>query len=107
MEESWFFDLEGNPMSTREYAALFRSRKGKVRKDVVGDWTVSTEWVGQRHRLEWAGEVPLVYQTSVTPRGYIIPSFIRSWATLAEAQVGHSEMFAEIREREADGGYRP
>jgi hypothetical protein len=107
MDEAWFFDMEGNPMSTREYAALFRSRKGKVKKDVVGEWTVSTEWVGQRHRLQWAGEVPLVYQTSVTPRGYVIPSFQKSWETREKAQIGHAEMVAEIREREADGGYRP
>ncbi len=97
------FGLDGAPITFEEWSALFESDQRFVEKTDVGDYMVSTVWLGMVHGF--SDGAPLIFETLVflgAESFECAPDFEdlqRRWATRAEAAAGHAEIVAQLEKR--------
>ena len=94
---SEYYDRQGHPMTSREWAATFETRHEQKRVAETtlpnGRW-VSTVWLGLNHAFG-AGP-PLIFETMVFPNKGDMGDFdCERYSTEAEALVGHEWMCAK------------
>jgi hypothetical protein len=90
-----YFDRNGQPMTTDQFADLFGDWNYKrVAKTKVGDAEVSTVWLGLDHGYEDTG--PLIFETLVF--GGPLDDEMERYATEAEALAGHEAMVVRVEQ---------
>lgn len=96
-----YFDRFGNPMpddwwDKAKYGSQFRSWQTdkRVGNTVVGDYTVSTVWLGLDHR-HGPGD-PLIFETMVF--GGQFDQELTRYSTEEEAMRGHLDVLDRLRE---------
>lgn len=92
-----YYSRDGQPMSLRQWAERFEDDLAykHVRMSMVGEVEVSTVWIG----LPQAGstpERPLIFESMVF--GGELDGYAWRWSTLEEAEAGHDQVLAEVRE---------
>lgn len=59
--EECHFDYDGNPISLRQWCYLVESRERIIAQDHVGDYFLSTVWIGLDH--SWGEGPPIIFET--------------------------------------------
>lgn len=98
-----YYDKDGTEIEdTIVWAKKFEDKNYKrVALDSVGDWRVSTVWMGLNHNFVGFGR-PLIFETMAwrEKTGEFEPDQER-YSTLAEAQAGHKRWVARYKRRKA------
>lgn len=106
-----YYDRQGNPMTTQEWAASFETRRDLNRvaesKLPNGYW-ISTVWLGLNHR--YGDGPPLIFETMVFPLG--ADGSVSDWGELdsdrysteAEALAGHEAVCEKWRSEKPPTG---
>lgn len=81
-----------------EWARWFETAKRHVADDRVGDYRVSTVFIGIDHRFEGEGP-PLLFETMVFKKDGSQADLIDRYATWDEAIAGHARTFAAVIRR--------
>jgi hypothetical protein len=89
-----FYDRQGNPITLEEWMRL--SGDKIVRQDEVGDYFVSTVWLGINHNFHPIGP-PLIFETMVFPSESWRDLECCRYSTEEEALEGHERMLNEVR----------
>ncbi len=102
-----FFDKDGTPLTTLEWAGLYSSKDedGKdykrVAEDAVRDYWISTVWLGMNYSTFGLGP-PIIFETMVFPERndpFGIENEMLRYSTEQEAKDGHKLMVAELESR--------
>lgn len=96
---SLYYDRQGRPVSAEEWSRLHSSGLDylKVRRDVVGQYLISTVWIGLDHNFSPTGP-PLIFETMIfgpdeeTSGGVLIDRY----TTEEEAIKGHEETLFSV-----------
>ena len=115
------YDREGRLLSWDEYLDMkyHDPEYRRIGSDMIGDFWVSTVWLGIDHDLSGQGP-PLIFETMVftgpkdpraaDPRPLGEDVYQQRYATEAEARAGHAAVVAALRERISnesdDSGHR-
>lgn len=108
-----YYDLDGNPISDKEWVALLGRKRGarmaaengesspeddptRISSDHVGDAWVSTVWLGLNHRYD--DGPPLIFETMVFPTGSFSEQYCRRYATKEQARAGHEAVVKALRD---------
>ena len=87
-----YFDRQGNPIGQAVWAERFEDREYRhVARDEVGDFEVSTVWVGDDRDKDGT---PLIFESVVLG---LDGGEIRTYATEDEARAGHAEYVAWLK----------
>lgn len=87
------YDFEGKPIDPLTWASMLDSPARIVGHTAIGEVHVSTVWIGIDHGFGQT-ERPLIYETMIfRPDDY---DETYRYATLADAQLGHSRLVAEL-----------
>ena len=112
MKRPMYYALDGHepvalsgPTAVLQWGRWFEKAKRQVAFTDLGFGSVSTVFLGVDHR-HWGDGPPIVFETMVfenpTP-GQPFPEELagltRRYATWDEAEAGHAEMVAEVREK--------
>ena len=97
MNEGEWYDRQGNPVSLIEWANLFHDPDYKiVKQDQVGDYWISTVWLGLDHGLRLPGRRKEIFETLVfhRPPGKDLGDDVdcERYSTEDEALEGHEDM---------------
>lgn len=97
-----YYDMEGNPVGLGTWMKLFQDTEARIiAKDRVGDYVVSTVWVGIHHGVP--GNVPpLIFETMVFPVGDLEDEYTRRYPTKEVALIGHQEAIQWARQQTDD-----
>jgi hypothetical protein len=99
-----YYDRDGKPLPMCTWATLFEDREeyGRVAKTQVGQWWISTVWLGMNHA--YGNGPPLIFETMVfwqgphgAERDY--DNYQARYTTLAQARRGHAQAVREYRRR--------
>jgi len=82
-----FFDLDGNSVTQQQWAKIFRSGKGRLKKTILKEYDVFTSWTGLGFIPE--EEKPMIYETMVFLSGTYTDVFSERYATKDEALEAH------------------
>lgn len=105
---SQHYDRKGKPITFCAWALLFEDREGygRVRATTVGQWWISTIWLGLDHGFNYperADYQPVIFETMVFWHG---PEGMERmyeegdrYSTEAEARRGHASFIRRIRQR--------
>lgn len=89
-----YYDRQGNPIDDREWSATLRTQEyRRVAKSSVGEYDVSTVWLGLDHG--WGDGPPLIFETMVFGTGPMDQECVR-YSSEAEARNGHAEMVKRV-----------
>jgi hypothetical protein len=97
-----YYDMDGNPMSHEEWIAAYeRTDERHVVQQFIGDYWVSTTWLGLDHN--WGDGPPLIFETMVFQA---VDKEVISWedllcerySTEKEAIRGHMDIVRWIKE---------
>lgn len=94
-----YFDRDGKPIPDDYYNTAKHGRKYKwgtekrIGRTVVGDWTVSTVWLGLNH--DYLTGVPVVFETMVFGEPY--ENELRRYTTEEDAMRGHLLVLDRLR----------
>lgn len=89
------YDLDHNPIGVEQFGAVMADPRRHIARDVVGDWRVSTVFLGVDHGF---GESdPLLYETMVFGAESWDDRYLRRYSTRAAAERGHADTVALIR----------
>ncbi len=95
-----YYDREGKPISMLEWAEDYeRGESRVVRQEQVGDYFVSTVWMGLDH--QFMDGPPLVYETMVFKDDASDLAMDR-YSTMDEAIAGHEAMVKRVRAGDVD-----
>lgn len=100
-----YYDWDGRAVDRAEFAKLFNKDR-KVARDVVGDLTVSTVFLGLDHRFDGNGP-PLIYETMVFPKGSYGELYCDRYGTKDEALAGHEKAVAMAKAGDFDDNAKP
>jgi len=95
-----YYDRQGNPLTMEEWVQLHSGDK-TVAKTQVGEYLVSTVWLGLDHSFSGAG-APLIFETMVfdqtpgTPRKWS-DELLERYPTEAAALAGHDQVVQLVR----------
>lgn len=98
-----YYDRSGNAISFRDYMRLNAYYQDhleykRVAETAIGDYWVSTVWLGLDHGLGRPYERPLIFETMVFNRATDESDLdCKRYSTEAEAREGHERMVAEVR----------
>ena len=67
--------------------------RGRIKRDVIGDVTISTVFLGLDHR--WGDGPPVLFETMVF--GGSLDEAMERYSTYDEAETGHDLMVARVR----------
>lgn len=87
---SRYFDMQGNPMSFKDWVAAFEASNRTIARTEVGERYVSTVWMGLDH--SFSEGPPLIFETMVFPECELCERY----STLEEAKEGHARMVAQL-----------
>lgn len=92
-----YYDKEGKPISLEVLGALYGSTEDyrRIGLDYVGNWRVSTVWLGSDHNFSEVGP-PLIFETMVFEGNKSDDKFCARYATEAEARTGHARVVREL-----------
>lgn len=97
-----YYDRDGTPMTLEQWAASFEPRQDKKRvaEDTVGDYWVSTVWLGLNH--QYGDGPPLIFETMVFAQkdGAITDwgeQYADRYSTEAAALAGHEAIVSQLR----------
>jgi hypothetical protein len=94
------YDREGNELDWERFILLFGDmRSRRIGKDAIGDYTVSTVWMGIDHNFSGDGP-PLIFESMVFGPDKTDHA-VRHYATETEAREGHAELVNEVSLLEA------
>lgn len=92
-----YYDRTGEPMTMHVWAQRFEDLEYKrVASDTVGDFDVSTVWLGIDHRFAGDG-APLIFETIVFGGNELEDNEQRRYATEDEARAGHAEIVERLK----------
>ena len=91
------YDREGKPISFECWIEL-RHQPGYIRvaEDTVGDFWISTVWLGIDHGSPLEGTAPIIFETMVFGANRESEE-MRRYSTEEQALAGHREMVEEVR----------
>lgn len=94
------YDRSGNPISFRDWARLIAYSKGnpykRVAEDTIGDYWVSTVWLGMNHNF--GDGPPLIFETMVFNQATGESDLeCKRYPDEIEAMRGHNEMVEQVR----------
>lgn len=93
----YYYDVQGNPMSLRDWAASFEHDRHIRESTVRGLW-VSTIWTGIH--MDFLGGPPRVFETMVfdgSP-GRPVGRYGGRWAGLRGAEIGHEKVIEQVEQ---------
>ena len=100
-----YYSVHGKEITMEQWAIAYEYGPHTVRYDKVGDFIVSTVWLGLDHNYIGGGK-PIVFETMVFKakgKSTYIQSGTsfeeRRWSTLTEAIAGHLKMCAKWRKK--------
>ena len=100
-----FYDMEGNPISLREWSHIFENADRRIAEDIIvqGEHItrVSTVYLGLDHStvsLERDGEshIPIIFETMMFSSDSDIDTKMWRYATKEQAQKGHVDALADL-----------
>lgn len=95
--EDQFFDIEGKPITQKEWAALHRlPGYAELGQDFVSDHEITTRWQGIDRRGDGDKGPPLIFDTTVFFNGEVDRDMIL-YSTKEEALKGHEEVVQRIK----------
>lgn len=103
-----YYRRDGTPIGDTDAYIAYRDNVDqddkRVAEDTVGDYWVSTVFLGLNHQWD-PGEPPLIFETMVFPNEQNSDQLGEEWymerySTEAEAVVGHDQIVAKIRDGE-------
>ena len=89
-----FYDWDGSPLTTEQWAEKFELGKNHVANDLVGESRISTVWLGLDH--SFFDGPPLIFETMVF--GGKHDMFQKRYCTEEQAKEGHARVVAMCRE---------
>jgi hypothetical protein len=87
-------DLDGNPISLRQWCVLFESTGRIVAQDHVGEYYLSTVWLGIDHGF--GDGPPLIYETMLF-KGTRNDVETYRYSTWTEAEQHHAKLLEELK----------
>lgn len=96
------YNRDGDPITQDEWARLHSDHEYKrVAEDTVGEWWVSTVWLGIDHGY---GDIPVIFETMVFPMSenastadFSTDQHCERYTTEADAIRGHAETVTALR----------
>jgi len=97
------YDRDGEPINMRQWGALHQDPEYKIlRQEDVGDYWVSTVWIGIDHGLHRVHpDYPLMIFETMVFKGEESDLDCERYSTEAEALAGHERMVEKVRLLEA------
>jgi hypothetical protein len=102
-----YYDYDGNPIDVLEWAALFEARefsdvkvgpRWRVATDKIGDYDISTVWMGIRSLDSFLEEgPPLIFETMVFRGGSALCDRAERYPSAQEAAEGHVRICETLR----------
>lgn len=106
IRDGLFFDRRGERIEWAEFAgtkvAPENGRIDVVGQEQVGDFEVSTVWLGWAEGRDQSGR-PLIFETMVLSNSDDEARVMGRYATEAEAEKGHQRVVARLRSGEVGG----
>ena len=102
-ETSIFFDMDGKPIDAGEFRRLFAGKERLLKQEMVGDYWVSTVWLGLDHGFRPDPAAPLIFETMVFDAkptkiaGGSSDRFCARYATRKHALDGHVKVVGAIQ----------
>jgi len=99
---SVYFDKNGLPIPMEHFAKLFDDMEyRRIAQTIVGQYTVSTVWLGVNHNFSASGMPPLIFETMVfeTATDTAALDIQERYATESEAREGHRAVVSELKAR--------
>lgn len=94
-----YFDWDGQPISREEWQELYL-RPRHVGLDRIGDWEVSTVWIGLD--LGFGRSQPLTFETMIFEGHSSSDLYMERYSTLEDAQAGHQLALIALHSHLAD-----
>lgn len=90
-----YYDRDGTALTLDQWSLAFSKEKQRVAADSVGDYRVSTVWLGLDH--QYGDGPPLIFETMIFGGDYT-DLYCERYATEAEAQAGHAAVVSRLRD---------
>lgn len=100
-----FYDRQGKPISLDEFAVLAEDLTYKrIRHDYIGDFMISTAWLGIDHNLASKGPIVIFETMILTTDSYkggieAFDYYQERYSTEEEAKAGHEEAIQVVLDR--------